>query len=98
MISCIEYLIWVLCMKVVNTTIEGIMGKEIQSKQHFATTFRHLTPIIMILEYHGIFWFTLPCLHLIIHLEVESCNRMTYGLTGHTFVIGSWNCMKHQMQ
>ena len=39
---------------VFNTTIEVIMGK-IQSKQHFATTFRPLNKNIMILIYWSTF-------------------------------------------
>ena len=56
-----EDLILIFHIWVPNIALEGIM-KNFQLKQHFATTFRHLTNKIMVLVYQSIFSDTWPCL------------------------------------
>ena len=55
-----EDLILIFYIWVPNTTIKGTI-KEVQFKQHFATTFKRLTKKIMIFVYHSIFPYTWPC-------------------------------------
>ena len=52
-----EDLTWIFYIWIPNTTIEGTM-KEIQIKQHFATTFRRFTKKFMVSVYGTTFPYT----------------------------------------